>query len=436
MNKFMNKDVMRRAMTRKNLLWGGGLLFLILLGFWWFRGGKPPKAGSMSVSPYEVTAGDIVKDLYLSGTIQPLYSGNVASPVNGKIKEVLVKEGDKISKGALVLRLNEDDLISKMETARAKYIKAQTKVTEIEHWESSYTYINAKANLTNYQADFEDREKEFLLNKELYQAKAISKKDLDRSELDLAKSAASLEGAKAQIKEALNKGSPESLREAQAELIAAKIAYLDAQKDLEYKEIFAPSSGYVSFPKGGSSKLTGGMEKALIENRPVTPGEVLMTVEDYENLTVDVYVDEFDLLQIQINQPCTIFIPAFPKDMFNGKVVATTSETADKATLFKSRCLIEKPDPKTKIGMTGQVNIPLEKKTGVLKIPISALVKKGGVSGVYLIEDKPERSYKFTPVKMGLVTMNEAEITEGLQEGQKILAQVPGELIEGSGKGR
>ena len=56
----MNKDVMRRAMTRKNLLWGGGLLFLILLGFWWFRGGKPPKAGSMSVSPYEVTAGDIV----------------------------------------------------------------------------------------------------------------------------------------------------------------------------------------------------------------------------------------------------------------------------------------------------------------------------------------------------------------------------------------
>jgi len=73
--------------------------------------------------------------------------------------------------------------------------------------------------------------------------------------------------------------------------------------------------------------------------------------------------------------------------------------------------------------------IPLEKKTDVLVVPLSSLVKKDNLTGVFLmLKDKPV----FTPVKVGMVSQTEAEITEGLEEGQKIIEEVPEKLLEKS----
>jgi hypothetical protein len=142
--------------------------------------------------------------------------------------------------------------------------------------------------------------------------------------------------------------------------------------------------------------------------------------------------------------------------MFEGRVDSVTTEFVDKLTAFKVRCRIlpssgrqksgkeqdeetnspgvsppKTPDggaaPQMIVGMTTNVAIPLERKTDVLLVPISALVRRNSTSGVFVMDNgKPV----FTEVKTGIVSQNEAEIIEGLEEGQEILEEVPGKLLE------
>jgi hypothetical protein len=188
---------------------------------------------------------------------------------------------------------------------------------------------------------------------------------------------------------------------------------------------------------------------------------VLFSLESHDQLAVEVFVNEEDILKVHPGQPCAIRLPALPGDKFGGQVESITpTEIGDRFTAFKVRCRIlplagkentpnkeqdlesqpprissDKMPPVTGsgsqmiVGMRSNVTIPLEERTNVLIIPITSLVKKNGTPGVFAMNKvKPV----FTPVKVGVVSQNAAEIIEGLDEGQEILEEVPGKLLEQS----
>lgn len=374
---------------------------------------------------HTVIRGDVASKIRQGGTIEALKTESVASVINGRISEVLVKDGDFVKKSQVLIRFREEDLLSKRETERAKHIKSKSRYEEVKGWNKSSTFINAKTNLETSHASYEDAENTYKQNQELFKAKAIAKQDLDKSLLELNRARAALEGAQAQFEEAKVKGNADALKEAEAASIADKIAFKDAEMGLAQKDVKAPCSGVVSFRHSGAS---GAAERAISPNRSVSPGEFLLTIADYDRLCVDCKVDEFDIYRIRLGQECKISIPALSGEAFTGRVVGIAPQTSEKGTFFQVRTEIEKPSSLLKVGISATVEFTFEERKEVLVVPLTALVKRGGQMGVYLITGKQT---KYTEVKIGLTDNDIAEVIDGLSEGQEILRRTPEKTSEG-----
>lgn len=378
---------------------------------------------------YTVAAGNISSSLRLSGKVSYLISKDVTfPPTNACIKEKLVRDGDMVKKDQVLIRFNEEDLIYGLETARVKYLSAKNKLDEVKNWYSSSVYIGSKYHLVNSSAKCEDAEKRYKENLNLYQAKAISKQDLDRSELELQQARSDLEIAKAQFTETAAKGNEKALKGAQSEFIIADIDFRKGEAAMDYIEIVAPVSGVITIKQQQSQSPGSSLEKLLTENMAVSPGDIFMSISDQSRLAVDVQVDEFDVYQVKENQPCKISIPALPGKEFFGSVAFISSIASQESrSFFRVRCQIDQLDPPVMVGMSGNVEILLEEKKDVLVVPTSALVKKGMITGVYLAETG---SLNLCPVSLGLNDGDLVEILDGLSAGQKILRFVPASLLD------
>jgi HlyD family secretion protein len=434
------------------------LLVLAWLGFKTWFGSSKNQAQNFSTT--QVTRGDIGRTLQLSGTVKPLYTLKVISQVGGKIKAVYVKDGELVKKGQLLLEFDANELTAKLAQARAAHLKAQSRLKEVENWRSSSGYVDIKATVEINQVELNNKETEYSQNQQLYQAKAISKQDLERSKLDLDRARADLAKSKAQMMDSETKSGPQALQEAQAELVVAEVALSEARDSLAHKDIRAPETGVVHFAaRSGGESSKGSVETSLSPKSSASAGQVLFTIESHDQLAVEVYVNENDIFRIYPGQQCLIGLPALPRVRLNGGVDSISTEFADKLTAFKVRCQIlssaasqnqsakkeaieqnqsgtapeklsegeGKPGSQIIVGMTANVAIPLEKKTDVLIVPISALVRRDNTSGVFVMENGVP---VFTEVKVGMISQNDAEITEGLEEGQEILEEVPGKLLE------
>lgn len=434
---------MRWLSSHKVLVTVVGLVILAVLGYKiLFRttGGSRP-----DLSITQVEKGDIGRMLKVSGIVKPFQAWKVTSLVSAKIKTIHVKEGDMVTKGQILVQLDEDELNAKLATARASYLKALGRMREVKNWQSSPSYIDAKGSLEINQLERDAKEKEYTQNLQLFKAKAISKQDLDRSKIEMDRARANAVKSKANLGEVHAKGGPQAFKEAEAELTAAKLALRDAEENLANKDIRAPEAGIVRIARSSSGGSKGGpaVETTLTERSSVAPGQVLFIIYSRDQLAVDVYVNEYDVLKLHPGQPCMISVPALPMSLFSGQVASISTESSEKLTAFKLRCQILKSGPKDspkslpegeaaenqqiKEGMTANVMIPLEKKTNVLLVPVSSLAKQNGRTGVFLMEKgKPI----FTETKVGIISEDKAEILEGLKEGQDILEGVPGGILE------
>jgi multidrug efflux pump subunit AcrA (membrane-fusion protein) len=443
---------MRRFLSFKVLLATVGVVALAILGYsLWPR----PSAEDLGdLRTRRVTLGGIGRMAYVSGTIKPLVTRKVASSVGAKIKKILVKDGDLVAKGQILIQLDEDELTAKLAKARAQYLRTLSLLREIQNWHSSPSFIEARSGLETHQMDFESKQREYEQNQQLYKAKAIARQDLDRSKNEMERARVELEKARAQLAQSRIKGGPDALKEGEANFTAAKLGLREAQEALAHKDIRSPVAGVLRFSQpnlGGGGGKMGSMpkgESTLTENSSVSPGQVLFHIESHEHLGVEVFIQESDALLIKPDHPCFFSLAAHPETSFPGLVESVSVDIQDKFSRFIAKCRIVQPDttfedlhspgnaendgtkrPKLpiKVGMMANIAIPLEKKTDVLLVPVTALVKEGGRTGVFLMnKGKPV----FHEVKVGIVNQDEAEITEGLQEGQVVLTEVPGKLLK------
>jgi multidrug efflux pump subunit AcrA (membrane-fusion protein) len=451
---------MQRRFSIKNIVALGALLVLAWLGYKMFPGSsKPP---SLNFSTTQVRRGDIGLSLALSGVVKPLRTLKLTSSVGAKIKAVYVKDGQLVHRGQLILEFDEEELKSRLASARVRYLKAQTDIKTVENWRSSPSYVDTKANMELRQVELGVKEKEYTQNQQLYQAKAISKQDLERSKLELDRAKSELDKSKAQLVETEAKGGTQALQEAQAGLIVAEIALREARENLADKDLRAPEVGIIHFGQleGQGAKGAQSAELSLSPKSSVSPGQLLFTIESHDQLAAEVYVNEYDIHKVHPDQMCMIKLRALPDVPLEGRVDSISTEFADKLAAFKVVCRIlpapgrqnttektapapgkntpnilpgpasaEQKDTNANIivGMSTSVSIPLEARRDVLIVPVTALVKQNNTSGVFVMKNG---NPVFTAVQVGMVSQNEAEITEGLEEDQEILEEVPGKLLE------
>ena len=333
------------------------LLALLLLG------ACSEKEQALSVE--SVSNRTIIETVAASGKIQPEIEVKITSEVSGQIIELPVKEGDLVSKGDLLVRINPDLYDAAVNRAEAALNTAQSNLA------------NSKARGAQANAQYEVAQLSYNRSESLFNQGAIS-----QSEWDNARS--TFEVAKAEVEAGV-----QSVRAAEFSIQSARASRKEAADNLSRTTILAPQDGTVT-------ALTKEEGEMVLGNQMMA-GETIMKVSQLQTMEVNVEVNESDIVRVALGDTAMVEVDAYQDEEFQG-IVTEIGNTAlnslggmalsmDQVTNFSVKIRIL-PDSYNHLcegetgcvpfrpGMSATVEVETEKAVDVASVPIRAITTR------------------------------------------------------------
>jgi HlyD family secretion protein len=382
----MNEQKKPKKSKKKIIIIGAVILLIAIIIF---INLQAQREKSITVTVEKVKKENLISKISASGEVKPKKSVDISALIAGRIIKIAVEEGQVVKKNDLLLKLESTQYEASADRDRAYIHSLQAEK------------IKAEAQLENDKRSFERKEA-------LFEKKLISREELESSQAKYNISKASHESIEYQIKQA------------QASLRST----LD---NLEKTVYDSPIDGIITSlnVEEGEIALVGTMNN---------PGTVLLTIADLSVMEVDVEVDETDVIGVELGQTSEVRVDAFPDLVIKGKVTEIGSSAiqtvtgSEESKDFKVVITLENPPKNLKPGLSATADIITAEKSGVLTVPISALVLKESdeetdtlankqEEGVFIIKDDRAR---FRPVEKGIMGELNIEIVRGLEEGEDI----------------
>lgn len=297
---------------------------------------------------------------------------NLSSKVAGRILEFCCKEGDRVSGGHVLARLESNDIKAAVEQARAGVLRARADITSSEASvkNSEANIRSAEAEIDSAHADMEktksqmgEAEKEMHRAEFLYTNEFISIREVDLVMMTHETSTASYNAAVAKVEAAIaRKESAISQLNSSRSLVASATARLkEAEAALSFQETRLDDT-VIRTPVSGTVVL-----KAMETGEVVSPGVTILSIVDLDDLWVRIDLEETLIGYVKIGQDVTIRIDGTPGITFNG-TVAKIGKEADFATqrdVTRGRQDIK----------TFGIKIKTTDKTGTLKPGMTVMVE-------------------------------------------------------------
>jgi RND family efflux transporter MFP subunit len=351
------------------------LAFLFLVFFVWqiitrvFVGGSGPAAGQRGVS-VAVEIGAIEKGAIrdigtFSGTLIPKSYFTVVPKISGRLKELYVDIGDRLTRGQPVAVLEDEEY-------QQQVIQAEADLGV------------AKANLEEAKSSLE------LTKRGLDRAKALHGKGiLSDSELEAIEAQFGSLDARCKVAVA-------QLANQQAALETAKVR-------LSYTRIRAV------WEKGRDVRFVG--ERFVNEGAMLSSNTAILSIIELQPITAVIFVTEKDYFRLKTGQSVTLTSGAFPGTSFTGSVVRIAPLLKETSREARIEVEVENPDSVLKPGMFVNARIEFARRAETTLVPISALVTRAGGQGIFLA-DLENKKARFTPITLGIVEGARAEIIE------------------------
>src|SRR5258706_2760893 len=342
----------------------------VLAGGVWFTLREINK-GVVTVQTEAVARKDLTSVVTASGEIKPLTYTNVLGEGIGKITEIVVKEGDHVKKGDVLLRLESVQPSADVDAQRAGIEAAGAGIKPAEA-----NRISAEADIKSRAADLENDKLEWDRGKELFKEGLIPKQDYDSRKAAYDSAVAALASAQARAEQ-----SRAQLGQAHSGLTQNQ-AMLNRLRDVLRKTTYtAPIEGvgtYIAVRVG--ENVVPGIQNAT--------GSYLMTISNMSVVTSEVMVDETDITNVRVGEGAEVTIDALPGKYIKGKITevgtqavlrssglaSTQSTTANQeAKDFKVVVTLENPPDGLRPGLSSTAKITTARKKSVITIPIQAL---------------------------------------------------------------
>lgn len=330
----------------------------------------------IKVSTAEAAKGKIEAVYTITGALVPAQTAKISAQMMGKVAEVSVQEGDSVTAGQVLAKLDATQLSAQLGQAEATY-----QGTVNSQKQAKINMDNAAATLARTKA--------------LYEEGAVAKTQLDSDQkaYDLAKSqyessvASGVSGAK------------------------ASVANISAQ--VNNSVIKSPIPGIVV-----SQSITAG--------ETATAGTTLMTVADMSSLKLKGTITQAALPYIKTGDPVEIYIDIYPDRSFSGMITEIGSMSVSTGAYFPIEISIQNTENFAS-GISAHADI---RATGAerLIVPASAVVDNNGDSNVFIIEDGIARK---TSVLTGLQNDKNIEILKGLSGGDVVATTNANHLFDG-----
>jgi len=332
----------------------------IVLGVVLTRGAGPETLPTT----FNVTRGDIVKSIIVDGNLQMPNKAYLSFGITGTVTEVLVEEGNNVTKDQLLARLDAPSLESAIEMA-----ELQVEIAEEQVKVARAQYEIGKENLDNGVLGVSE--------------------DVLELQVDIAK--ASWESAKFGLE-------------------SAKLSLESAELNLEKAEIVAPFDGMVA-------DISIAEGKEISTTALATPAISLVDTSDIE---MRGSIDEIDISVVELNQEANILLDALPAEEIKGRVafISPTGTTLIGVVSYETRITLDNPDERLRDGMSATAEVIIERRDDVLMIPNRAIRGTLENPKVLVLADEQQEERE---IILGLTDGINTEVLSGLDEGEKVV---------------
>lgn len=381
---------------RRRLWWWVGGFVLVLLGLGWLYGRAQP------VDAWTVQQAPLVRTVQFSARVATLSRVYVGSTVTGRVLQVLVDEGDAVRAGQPLLRLEQQELQAALAQARSSEQQARARLDGLRgsgRRQVQATLAQAEANLRTAQIDLTRVQQQVAQG-------FVSEARRDEAERAVAVARAQQQAAQAQVQANAEGGA--DLLQAQAQLGNAQAGLALAQARLEQSEVQAPADARV---------LVRDVEPGQV----VQPGKALLALALHGPVQLKAQVDERYLEQLRPGQQAFVLADAYVNQPWQAVVqrIAPSVDAQRGAVEVTLAVQGQAPDF-LREDMTLSVEVETGRREQALSVPLTAL--RGAVQGdeadVLVAAQGRAQARR---VRLGLRTLQAAEVLEGLRAGEQVL---------------
>jgi len=341
---------------KKFIIIGATLVAILIAVVIWKKSGGGP---TLRIATEIAIKRDLTEIVSASGKVQPELEVKISSDVSGEIVELLVKEGDTVKKGDLLLRIDPviyQSAVQRM-SSTLNGVKAQM--------------ANSAARMEQSRAQLISAEASFNRNKKLHESSSISDAEFEQAKANYESAVADMNAAR------------ESVKSADFNVSSTQASLKEANDNLAKTTIYAPVDATVSKLNKRKGERIIGM--AQME------GTEIMRLANLNEMEVQVDVNENDILRVLVGDTALIEVDAHNNRKFKGVVteVANSANTlgvsSDQVTNFPVKIriirssyvdLIDAKHPDRYVflpGMSATVEIQTNSVYNIISVPIQSV---------------------------------------------------------------
>ena len=359
-----------------------GAVAMVAAALWWTGRPKP-----VNVVLHEVGTGRVESTVTntRAGTVEACQRTRLNTILGGRIEQLPVKEGDYVKRGQLLMKLWNDD-----QQAQAKLAQTQIEGARQHATEACTQAANAE--------------------REAARQEALAAKGF-------------VSGSKVEAAQADARARRAGCDAARADIVSAEAKLKATTVEQGRTVLYAPFDGVIA-------KIVGEVGEFSTPSPPGVPTPPAIDLIDDTCLYVKAPMDEVDAPKIAAGQTVRISLDALPKKSFPGKVkrvapyvsaVEKQSRTVDIEALFDDA----KAPGKLLVGYSADVEVILQVRENVVRIPSSAILEGGRV----LVAGDDGRLAE-RRIKPGLANWEYTEVTEGLAAGDRVVTSLEREGVK------
>src|ERR1043166_6307134 len=368
---------------KHRILIGLAALLIIFAGGWYWYGRSVQSSGRERLHPVAVMHGTVEDVVTAQGKLEPNQYVDAGTQVSGQFKKIYVQIGDTVQKGQLVAEIDPRVYQSQVEATEAHIgsLKAQL-------GQQKAAAVLAQQNLTR--------------NQNLIKADAVSRQALEETQSQAAVAEAQVQSITAQIKE-----SESNLK--------------GIETNLGFTKIYAPMSGTVTTMPAREGQTLNANQTA----------PVVLQVANLDLMTVRAQVAEADVPRLKEGMPAYFTTLGNSERRWQGKVrqIQPAPEVVNDVVLYDVLIDVKNEGRFLMTGSTTQVFFILGKADNATIIPAEALTRRapdadndqGKAYRVTVAARGDSGSGEERVIHVGLVTRAQAQVTDGLQAGERIL---------------
>lgn len=340
----------------------------------------------ITVTLHPVEQGVIVAEVMGTGTLEARVQTTISPKISGRIRDILVDQGDVVTADQPLVTLYDDELRQQVAVAEAGI---NTAVAAIDRLQADV----ARAAAVRKQAQ---RRHDRVLS--LSEKKATSEDALDEAVESLSISEAGVSHAEA----ALNEG--------RQKLAAANKSVNYHNARLNDTTIVAPFDGLV-------------VDRDRDPGDVLVPGSDVLTLISTDELWISAWVDETEMSKLKPGQSARVVFRSEPERAWPGEVIRLGRQT-DRATReFIVDVRVKELPRNWAVGQRAEIYVQVDRKDSVVVLPAKRLIFQDGMPGVYVLHDGKA---EWRDVKCGLRNAELVEIVEGLTAKDSVVVPVKG----------